>query len=137
MINLQHPLSPTLAALLLKELPREFFTDPRNHFALDTVGEQAAMNRFYSGLEEHRLDIRSEPDSVEFCDAALAYLDAILDPEWDVSEESAIEIVSGTSLWSHMTDVQRTVLHQEAATLHALITPVLWRNSLMNPTNQQ
>jgi len=36
-----------------------------------------------------------------------------------------------------MTDVQRTVLHQEAATLHALITPVLWRNSLMNPTNQQ
>lgn len=128
MINVQRPLSPTLAALILKELPREHFSDPSNNFAFDEVGEQAAMHRFFVGLEEHRLDLRSEPGSEAFCEAALAYLDAILDPEWDVLEEPAIEIVSGQSLWSRMSDVQRTVLHREAATLHAFLNPLLWRS---------
>ncbi|MBA9846595.1 hypothetical protein D7S55_16970 [Ralstonia pickettii] len=123
MIDVQLPLSPVLASLLLKEFPREELAA----LCCATLGgDKMAAERFYIGLDEHRLDLRSNGGGEKFCDAVLGYLEALLDPGTDVLRASGIEITasSKTSTWARTTDIQRTALHREAAKLHAVIEPL-------------
>lgn len=124
-MNLQHPITPTLAALLLKELPREdvsaFVSVP-----LDAPAEQKAIERFYNGLEEHRLDLRSDAGGVGFCKAVLIYLEALLDPQ-AVTNRSGIEITAScaTNTWDRMNDAQKTSLWKEAAVIYPQVLSAL------------
>jgi len=125
MISLQHSLTPTLAALLLKELPREdvseFVSAP-----LDAPAEQEAIERFYNGLEEHRLDLRSDAGAVEFYRAILIYLEALLDPQ-AITNRSGIEITAScaTNTWGKMNDAQKTSLWKEAAAIYPQVLSAL------------
>lgn len=127
MIDLQYPLSPTLAALLLKEFTPELFGELAD-VSLDSPGDQLAMKRFFEGLQEHRLDLRSDEGGEEFCDIVIGFLDALLMPGEDVLSKSGIEETAScaTKVWSQMTDVQRTVLWREAADLYRIIKPLAW-----------
>ncbi|ANJ76427.1 hypothetical protein PQH03_28970 [Ralstonia insidiosa] len=123
MIDIQRPLSPVLASLLLKEFPHEELA------ALGCAissADKAAAERFYIGLEEHRLDLRSSGGGETFCDAVLGYLEALLDPGTDLLKASGIELTasSKTRTWEQMTDIQRTALRREAAELYAVIEPI-------------
>ena len=123
MIDIQRPLSPVLASLLLKEFPHEELA------ALGCAissADKAAAERFYIGLEEHRLALRSSGGGETFCDAVLGYLEALLDPGTDLLKASGIELTasSKTRTWEQMTDIQRTALRREAAELYAVIEPI-------------
>jgi len=129
MIDVQRPLSPTLAALLLKEFTPEFFSGLTATVALDAAGYQMAMSRFYLGLQEHRLDLRSEPGGEAFCEVVIGYLEVLLDPGKDLLTRSGIEETasSATTVWAQMTDIQRTVLRLEAVELHSVIAPLAFK----------
>ena len=63
MIDVQLPLSPVLASLLLKEFPREELAA----LCCATLGgDKMAAERFYIGLDEHRLDLRSNGGGEKF-----------------------------------------------------------------------
>jgi hypothetical protein len=127
MIDLQRSLSPTLAALLLKEFSPEQVNEWTSTAALDAGGEQLVMRRFLTGLEEHRLDLRSEDGGEVFFDVVLGYLEALLDPGTDSFARSGIQDTasSATTVWARMSDVQQTALWREAAKLHADIAPLV------------
>ncbi|KVE31733.1 hypothetical protein [Burkholderia sp. TSV86] len=120
MIDLQCSLSPILAALLLKEFSDEQVSAWASTVALDIEGEQVAMKRFFTGLEEHRLDLRREDECEVFCDIVLGYLEALLDPGSSLFVRSGIQgtASSVTTVWDQMSDVQQTALWREAALLH-------------------
>ncbi|WP_342051273.1 MULTISPECIES: hypothetical protein [unclassified Cupriavidus] len=120
MVDVSHPLSPVLAALLLKEFTREQIATWIEQPSEDDL---VAMERFHAGLEEHRLELRGEND---FCTVVIVYLEAILDPGGSYLEPSGIEVTasSATKIWSRMTDIQRTELWREAKALHDVIAPL-------------
>lgn len=117
----------------MKEFTPEFFSGLAVTVALDAAGDQMAMERFHAGLQEHRLDVRSEPGGEAFCEVVIGYLEALLDPGKDFLAKSGIEVTasSATTVWAQMTDVQRTVLWREAAELYRVIEPLahLWDGS--------
>lgn len=122
MIDLQRPLSPTLASLLVRQFTPEFFKGLES-VRLDGPGDQLAMERFLAGLRDNRLDLRSDLGGEDFCEVVIGYLEALLDPGKDVLQKSGIEQTasSATTVWARMTDIQRTVLWREAAELHRVI----------------
>jgi hypothetical protein len=127
MIDLQRPLSPTLAALLMKEFSPVQVMEWVSTAAPGAEGEQLVMRRFLTGFEEHRLDLRSKDGDEVLCDVVLGYLEALLDPGTDLFARSGIQDTasSATTVWAGMSDVQQTVLWREAAKLHADIAPLV------------
>lgn len=123
MINVSHPLSATLAALLLKEFTREQIA---TWIERPSEDDRVAMEHFHTGLEEHRLELHGENGDDSFCTVVVAYLEAILDPGASYLEPSGIEITasSATTIWTQMTDIQRTELWREAKVLHDVIAPL-------------
>lgn len=123
MVDVSHPLSPILAALLLKEFTREQIGTWIEQPSEDDL---VAMERFHAGLEEHRLELHGENGEDSFCAIVIAYLEAILDPGGSYLEPSGIEVTasSATKIWSRMTDIQRTELWREAKLLHDVIAPL-------------
>ncbi|NIE81960.1 MULTISPECIES: hypothetical protein [unclassified Burkholderia] len=129
MIDLQRPLSPILAALLLKEFSDETVSEWAAIVALGAEGETVAMNRFFTGLDEHRLDLRSEDGCELFCDVVLGYLESLLDPGTSLFVRSGIQETasSATTVWDQMSDMQQTGLWREAARLHAVVVPLVFK----------
>lgn len=127
MIDIQSPLSPVLAALLMREFTNEQIGEWAALQLFDAARDKEQIERFTQGLEEHRLSLRGDGRRDEFCSVLLVYLEALLDPGTDALKRSGIEITASaaTITWDRMTDVQRTALWQEASKLHAVIEPLI------------
>lgn len=76
-----------------------------------------------NGLEEHRLVLRCHSDEYSFFDAALAYLEALLDPAPDPQSCSGIEATASaaTTTWENLPADARQTLVREAAKLHPIV----------------
>jgi hypothetical protein len=122
-ISFEYSLSPVLAALLLKEFPPSYVEELALDGTFDRVRDRGAMDSFLNGLEEHRLVLRCHSDDNSFFDAALAYLEALLDPAPDPLSCSGIEATASaaTTTWENMPADARQVLTLEATKLHPIV----------------
>jgi len=122
-ISFEYSLSPVLAALLLKEFSPTFVEELAKDSSFDRVRDRGAMDSFLNGLEEHRLVLRCHCDEYSFFDAALAYLEALLDPALDPLSCSGIEATASaaTTTWENMPADARKTLALEAAKLHPIV----------------